>query len=78
MKMLNGNLCCELVTKEVVKGGVVMSPSNQSYKTLKVSEGVEIDGGKTILVPITSGTEVEINGDPRVIVNIREVILILD
>lgn len=81
MKMLNGNICCTSLDEITEKVGNVIVPTNKkSYRTLKVvnSDVKEVAEGKTILVPINCKNEVEIEGNKYVIVNVREIILIVD
>lgn len=80
MKMLNSNVCCEKLDETVTKVGNVIIPTKEkAYKRLRVmnsgEEGVEV--GKTIYVPKNSGYEVEIDGEKFIIINAREIILIL-
>lgn len=80
MKMLNSNLCCVKLDSPTEKVGKILIPTDKkSYKRLKVvqSEEEEVEVGKTLYVPINSGHEVDIDNEVYVIVNIREIILIL-
>lgn len=81
MKMLNGNLCCialDQITE--TEKGIILPTKNKSYKRLKVhkSDVEQVAEGKTIYVPINCGNEVKIDDSDYVIVNVREIILILD
>lgn len=77
MIMKNGNL----LTKVEVKGGNTTGfeyIEKKNYKDLVVvssSEG-EVEAGEVIRVPITSGTETDLNEEDYIIVNIREIIFI--
>jgi len=75
--MLNGNILTELQTKEKTSGLYI--PDNKTYKVLKVikSEIKEVENGALIYVPKTAGTNIEMGEDKYVVVNIREIILIV-
>lgn len=81
MKLLNDNVCCKSLDEVTEKiGNVIVPTKNKSYKTLEVVEsGNElVEKGKVVYVPLNSGNEVEINNSKYIIVNMREIILILD
>lgn len=75
VKLLNGNILTELQNEDK-EGGLIMP---KAYKTLKVikSDSEEVKSGSTIYVIKTAGTDVKIEDNKYVVVNIREIILIL-
>ena len=81
MKMLNGNVLVKLVADEnTTKSGLVLIEKTKYYKIVEViepdSENVVKKGDK-MYVPINSGTEVKIEKEELLIVNVRDIILIL-
>lgn len=80
IEMRNGNICCTEIDEVVEKIGRTYVPTkDKSYKRLQVvTSGDEaVKEGVTIYVPINSGYEVEIDSGKYVIVNVREILLIL-
>lgn len=81
MKMLNGNVLVKLVADEnTTKSGLVLIEKTKYYKIVEViepdSENVVKKGDK-MYVPINAGTEVKIEKEELLIVNVRDIILIL-
>lgn len=81
MKMLNGNVLVKLIVDEnTTKSGLVLIEKTKYYKTVEViepdSENVVKKGDK-MYVPINAGTEVKIEKEELLIVNVRDIILIL-
>lgn len=81
MKMLNGNVLVKLIADEnTTKSGLVLIEKTKYYKTVEViepdSENVVKKGDK-MYVPINAGTEVKIEKEELLIVNVRDIILIL-
>ena len=81
MKMLNGNVLVKLIADEnTTKSGLVLIERTKYYKTVEViepdSENVVKKGDK-MYVPINAGTEVKIEKEELLIVNVRDIILIL-
>lgn len=77
IEMLNGNILTELQTEEK-KNGLYM-PDSKAYKVVKVvkSNVDEVKEGSLLYVPKASGTELEIDSNKYVVVNVREIILIV-
>lgn len=81
MKMLNGNILVKLIADEnTTKSGLVLIEKTKYYKIVEViepdSENVVKKGDK-MYVPINAGTEVKIEKEELLIVNVRDIILIL-
>lgn len=81
MKMLNGNVLVKLVADEnTTKSGLVLIEKTKYYKIVEViepdSENVVKKGDK-MYVPMNAGTEVKIEKEELLIVNVRDIILIL-
>lgn len=81
MKMLNGNVLVKLIADEnTTKSGLVLIEKTKYYKIVEViepdSENVVKKGDK-MYVPINAGTEVKIEKEELLIVNVRDIILIL-
>lgn len=81
MKMLNGNVLVKLIADEnTTKSGLVLIEKTKYYKIAEViepdSENVVKKGDK-MYVPINAGTEVKIEKEELLIVNVRDIILIL-
>ena len=81
MKMLNGNVLVRLIADEnTTKSGLVLIEKTKYYKIVEViepdSENVVKKGDK-MYVPINAGTEVKIEKEELLIVNVRDIILIL-
>ena len=79
--MLNGNVLVKLVADEnTTKSGLVLIEKTKYYKIVEViepdSENVVKKGDK-MYVPINAGTEVKIEKEELLIVNVRDIILIL-
>lgn len=79
--MLNGNVLVKLIADEnTTKSGLVLIEKTKYYKTVEViepdSENVVKKGDK-MYVPINAGTEVKIEKEELLIVNVRDIILIL-
>lgn len=82
MKMLNGNVLVEIQEQELEKtqSGILVPTKAKSYNVAKIIEpdsDNELETGSTVYIPKHSGSEVEIEGKKYVIVNKREIILIL-
>lgn len=77
IKMLNGNILTELQSEEKIDG--LYMPDNKSYKIVKVveSENEEMKKDSILYVLKSSGTELEINEVKYLVVNIREIILMI-
>lgn len=80
IKMLNQNLLCEAHKVEGKNETGLILPTEKNYKVLKIVESNEelVPVGSIVYVPKTSGVEVEVEGKPFEIINVREVILICD
>ena len=81
MKMLNGNVLVKLIADEnTTKSGLVLIEKTKYYKIVEAiepdSENVVKKGDK-MYVPINAGTEVKIEKEELLIVNVRDIILIL-
>lgn len=81
MKMLNGNVLVKLIADEnTTKSGLVLIEKTKYYKIVEViepdSENVVKKGDK-MYVPVNAGTEVKIEKEELLIVNVRDIILIL-
>ena len=79
--MLNGNISCKSLDEITEKvGNVIVPTKNKSYRTLKVVNSNEesVKKDDIIYVPLNCKNEVEIDNEKYVIVNIREIILIVD
>lgn len=82
MKLLNGNILTK-ESEEIIdktKSGVIINVKHNSYKELEVIEpdiNNNVKKGSLIYVPINSGIPINVNDDKYLIVNIKEVILIL-
>jgi co-chaperonin GroES (HSP10) len=79
--MLNGNVLVKLIADEnTTKSGLVLIEKTKYYKIVEViqpdSENVVKKGDK-MYVPINAGTEVKIEKEELLIVNVRDIILIL-
>ena len=76
--MLNGYIAGVALSGGKNTSGFVVPDSEKAYKKLKVVNSNEdlVPEGSVITVPIHCGTEVEVDGQKRVVVNVREVILI--
>ena len=80
VKMLNGNLLTVASEEKFEKeGGIYIPTAKKNYKKLEVVEGEDgaVEAGKSIYVNISIGTDIEIEGKKYVVVNKRDVILIL-
>lgn len=82
MRMLNGNVLTTLDKEESTKtvGGIILPTSDKTYKVVDIVEpdaDNEVKKGSTVYLPKHSGVEVEIEGTKYLIVNKREIILIL-
>lgn len=77
IEMLNGNILTELQTEEKKNGLYI--PDSKAYKVVKVvkSNMDEVKEGSLLYVPKASGTELEIDSNKYVVVNVREIILIV-
>ncbi len=80
MKMLNANLLCKVEKIESKSKLTLLKEKN--YKVLIVievdSENVKnIKEGDKVYVPKASGFDIEIDGEVREVINIKEVILIV-
>ena len=78
IKMVNGNILTELQGDNKQVNGLYM-PDNKAYKIVKVVESCEdsVEEGATLYVPKGVGTDVEIDSVKYVVVNVREIILIV-
>jgi co-chaperonin GroES (HSP10) len=76
IEMLNGNILTELQQEEKTSGLYI--PDAKSYKIVKVvkTEG-EIKKDSLLYVLKSAGTSIEMDTDKYVVVNIREIILIV-
>ena len=77
-KMFNGNILTVLQSNNKQSNGLII-PDNKSYKVVKVVESLEeaVETGNLLYVPKQSGTEVEIGGVDYMVVNIREILLVV-
>lgn len=77
-KMFNGNILTVLQSDNKQSNGLII-PDNKSYKVVKVVESLEeaVETGNLLYVPKQSGTEVEIGGVDYMVVNIREILLVV-
>ena len=76
IKMKNGNILGVLQDNSTVNG--LYMPDDKAYKIIEVvksEEGVEV--GSTIYVPKRVGTAVTIEGKDYIVVNVREIILVV-
>lgn len=74
--MLNGNILTELQIEEKNTGLYI--PDNKAYKIVKVvKSNVDVKEGSLLYVPKSAGTQLEIDDNNYVVVNIREIILIV-
>ncbi len=81
MKMLNGNLLVKVQEdSEKRESGIIVLRDNKSYKKVEVIEpdaDNEIAKGSIVYIPKNAGIEIDIEQEKYLIVNKREVILIL-
>lgn len=81
-KMLNGNILVNEVKVEDSKteSGLFLAPEPKAYILVDVvqsdSEGVVEDGDR-LVVPINSGTPLEVDGVKYFVVNVRDIILVV-
>lgn len=77
IKMLNGNILGELQTEEKINGLYV--PNNKSYKIIKVinSNSDSVKKDSLVYVLKNAGTELEIDDNKYISVNVSEIILII-
>lgn len=77
IKMLNGNILTELQIEEKNTGLYI--PDNKAYKIVKVvkSNVGDVKEGSLLYVPKSAGTQLDIDDNNYVVVNIREIILIV-
>tara|TARA_R110000822_G_scaffold21528_4_gene68037 strand:+ start:440 stop:682 length:243 start_codon:yes stop_codon:yes gene_type:complete len=77
-KMFNGNILTVLQSDNKQNNGLII-PDNKSYKVVKVVESLEeaVEAGSLLYVPKQVGTEVEIGGINYMVVNIREILLVV-
>lgn len=82
MKMLNGNVLVREVQQDENKtqSGLYILNEIKHYKIAEVfqpdSENVVKTGDK-IYIPLNAGTEVKINEEKFLIINVREIILVI-
>lgn len=80
LKMVNGNILTEL--QETEKQNGLYIPDNKAYKVVKVVESCDstegsIEKDSLLYVLKQAGTEIEIDDVKYIVVNIREIILIV-
>lgn len=79
--MLNQNLLCEI--EKIKTTSKLILKQEPNYKVLKVIEidkvlvGGDVKPEDTIYVSIGSGFDIKVNGKDYVVINIKEVILVL-
>lgn len=82
MRMLNGNVLVREVQQDENKtqSGLYIPNEIKHYKIVEVfqpdSENVVKTGDK-IYIPLNAGTEVKINDENFLIINVREIILVI-
>lgn len=82
MKMLNGNVLVREVQQDENKtqSGLYILNEIKNYKIVEVfqpdSESV-VETGDKIYIPLNAGTEVKINEEKFLIINVREIILVI-
>lgn len=82
MRMLNGNVLVREVQQDENKtqSGLIIPNEIKHYKIAEVfqpdSESV-VKGGDKIYIPFNAGTEVKINEEKFLIINVREIILVI-
>ena len=82
MKMLNGNVLVREVQQDENKtqSGLYILNEIKNYKIVEVfqpdSESV-VEAGDKIYIPLNAGTEVKINEEKFLIINVREIILVI-
>ena len=81
MKMLNGNVLTEVQESDnKTKSGIIIVGNDKVYKQVRV---VEPDSDNIVAkdahlyVPLHSGTPIEVDGKKYLVINVREIILIL-
>lgn len=80
MKILNNNILCKSVEEKKSNSGLTL-PNSKSYKVLKVVQVDDninnVEKDNVVYVPKNGGFEVDIEGEPFQIINVKEIILIV-